>query len=103
MPFYSSHWFWSSPYKSNGRNGWFLFIVISPQVWYVFSYFNNDAFPLFIAMILAMQVVDPESSLNRYLSGPTIRKNMSHADFGGNPDRPSPLVKIELLAIHRYF
>lgn len=49
-----------------------LFLVISPQVWYVCSYFNNDAFPLFIAMILAIQVVDPESFLNRYLSSPTI-------------------------------
>jgi hypothetical protein len=49
-----------------------LFLVISPQVWYVSSYFNNDAFPLFIAMILATQVVDPESFLNRYLSSPTI-------------------------------
>ena len=58
------------------RSKWMVpFIVISPQVWYVFSYFNNDAFPLFIALILAMQVVDPESFLNRFLSAPTIRHN----------------------------
>ncbi|MBM4313839.1 MAG: hypothetical protein FJ122_07945, partial [Deltaproteobacteria bacterium] len=56
-----------------------LFLVLSPQVWYVFSYFNNDAFPFFIAMILAMQAVNPESSLNRYLSGPA----MGHPIGGG--------------------
>ena len=62
------------------RSKWMVpFIVISPQVWYVFSYFNNDAFPLFIAMILALQVVDPESSLNRYLASPT----MGHQVRGG--------------------
>lgn len=55
------------------RSKWMVpFLVVSPQVWYVFSYFNNDAFPLFIAMILALQIVDSESSLNRYLTSPTI-------------------------------
>jgi len=47
------------------------------------SKFIYAAIFLFIAMILAMQVVDPESSLNRYLSSPTIRKNMSHAILVG--------------------
>jgi hypothetical protein len=49
------------------------FLVITPQAWYVFSYFNNDAFPLFIAMLLAMQFINPESFLSRFLSAPTIR------------------------------
>ena len=49
-----------------------LFLVISPQVWYLCSYFNNDAFPLFIATILSIQIVNPESILNRYLASLTI-------------------------------
>ena len=62
------------------RSKWLVpFIVISPQVWYVFSYFNNDAFPLFIAMILGLQVVDSESLLNRYITSPT----MGHHVRGG--------------------
>jgi hypothetical protein len=66
------------------RSQWMVpFLVISPQVWYVFSYFNNDAFPLFIAVILAMQFVDPESSLGRFLSAPAIRKNRGHAIWVG--------------------
>jgi hypothetical protein len=55
------------------RSRWMVpFLVITPQVWYVFSYFNNDAFPWLIAMLLAMQFIDPESSLNRFLSAPTF-------------------------------
>ena len=62
------------------RSKWMVpFLVISPQVWYVFSYFNNDAFPWLIAMLLAMQFVDPESSLSRFLAAPTI----SHRIGGG--------------------
>jgi hypothetical protein len=28
-------------------------LLLTPQVWYVFSYFNNDAFPLFLSLLLA--------------------------------------------------
>ena len=59
------------------RSKWVVpFLVITPQVWYVFSYFNNDAFPLFIAMLLAMQFINPESFLSRFLSAPTIRDSI---------------------------
>jgi len=44
-------------------------IALSPQVWYLFSYFNNDALPLFLATLLAWQVADPESAFNRFLRG----------------------------------
>jgi hypothetical protein len=66
------------------RQKWVVpFLVLSPQVWYLFSYFNNDAFPLFIAMILALQVVDSESSLNRFLSEPTMVHHISGGVLGG--------------------
>jgi hypothetical protein len=42
-------------------------LLISPQLWYVFSYSNSDAFALALSFIVACQVVFPASSLNRYL------------------------------------
>jgi len=39
-------------------------LLISPQIWYVFSYVNNDAFALFISMIVAYQL-GYEKSLSR--------------------------------------
>ncbi len=66
------------------RSKWLVpFLVISPQVWYVFSYFNNDAFPWLIAMLLAMQFADPGSSLRRYLSAPTIRQRIGGGILAG--------------------
>lgn len=66
------------------RSKWMVpFLVISPQVWYVFSYFNNDAFPWFIAMLLAMQVVDPESALSRFLFAPTMRRHIGGGVLAG--------------------
>ena len=53
-----------------------LFLIMTPQLWYIFSYFNNDAFPLCISMLLALQIVDSESSLNRFLVGSNIRINL---------------------------
>lgn len=43
-------------------------LLVSPQLWYVFSYCNSDAFALFAATIAGWQVVDKNSLLNRYLS-----------------------------------
>jgi hypothetical protein len=42
-------------------------LLISPQVWYVFSYFNSDAFSLFIIFIISYQVLSKKSLLNRFL------------------------------------
>ncbi len=42
-------------------------LLLSPQIWYVFSYFNSDAFALFIAYIVIYQMVHQESLANRYL------------------------------------
>ena len=48
---------------------WHLFLplLISPQVWYIFSYFNGDALPLFLSVLILYQLAHPESLLNRYL------------------------------------
>jgi hypothetical protein len=39
----------------------FLPLFISPQLWYIFSYFNGDAFPLFLSfcMVYAVARLDP--------------------------------------------
>lgn len=44
-------------------------VLVSPQIWYVFSYFNADAFPLTLALIGACLVADKDSGLNGYLDG----------------------------------
>ena len=60
-----------------------LFLIMMPQLWYLFSYFNNDAFPLFISMLLAWQVIDPDSSLNRFLAESNFRTNLGKGVFVG--------------------
>jgi len=42
-------------------------LLISPQIWYVFSYCNSDAFALFVSFLVSCQIVLPDSLLNRYL------------------------------------
>lgn len=54
-------------------------LTLSPQVWYIFSYFNNDAFPLFVATLLAWQVVDPQSGFNRFVAGEGSRRGWGGA------------------------
>lgn len=42
-------------------------LLISPQIWYVFSYFNSDAFSMFIIFIISYQILNQKSLLNSYL------------------------------------
>lgn len=41
--------------------------LISPQIWYVFSYCNSDAFALFISFLAGVQIVAPDSMFNLFL------------------------------------
>lgn len=43
-------------------------LMISPQIWYIFSYFNSDAFAFFIIMLVGYQVAVPSSMFHRLLS-----------------------------------
>ncbi len=43
-------------------------LLISPQIWYVFSYFNSDAFSVFCIFILIHQILIPKSLLHRFLN-----------------------------------
>ncbi len=42
-------------------------LLLSPQIWYSFSYFNSDAFSLFVCLLAAYQLAAPQSSLNALL------------------------------------
>jgi hypothetical protein len=53
------------------------FLLITPQVWYVFSYINNDAFALFVSLIAAYQIAYPKSLLNKFLLAETFSANLS--------------------------
>jgi len=44
-------------------------LLISPQIWYIFSYCTSDAFALFVAFVAAWQFADSKSLLNSYLRG----------------------------------
>ncbi|HST28080.1 MAG TPA: hypothetical protein VLK26_06895 [Rudaea sp.] len=49
-------------------------LLLSPQIWYVFSYFNADAFPLFLSMIAAGLVADEKNALHEHLSTGSPRR-----------------------------
>jgi hypothetical protein len=51
----------------------FIPLLISPQIWYLFSYFNSEAFALFSLFIFSYLVVDERSPLRRYLNGAMSR------------------------------
>jgi hypothetical protein len=48
----------------------FVPLVVTPQVWYIFSYFNGDGLPLFLSILVAWQIADRESAFNRFLDAP---------------------------------
>jgi len=45
----------------------FIPLLLSPQIWYIFSYVNSDALALFVAVLAAWQMASRESALNCYL------------------------------------
>ena len=47
----------------------FLPLLLTPQSWYLFAYFNSDALSLFVVCVTAYQVCIPQSILRRILSG----------------------------------
>ena len=49
-----------------------LALVLSPQIWYLFSYFNGDCLAFFIAILMALQLIYPDSLTNQYLNSVTL-------------------------------
>lgn len=48
-------------------------VLLTPQVWYVFSYFNADAFPLFLSLIAAGLVSNEENGLHKFIKAGEMR------------------------------
>ncbi len=44
-------------------------LIVSPQIWYTFSYFNSEAFSLFVLFFISWQAINPDSSLNLFIGG----------------------------------
>ena len=49
-----------------------LALVLSPQVWYIFSYFNGDGFAFFIALLLALQIIYRDSLTHQFLNSTAL-------------------------------
>ena len=49
------------------------FLLLTPQVWYVFSYINGDAVPFALLTILAIELASPDSAVRRFLNGTQVR------------------------------
>ena len=43
-------------------------LLLSPQIWYIFSYFNSEGFAMVVILLIAYQLVVPESIWNRFLA-----------------------------------
>lgn len=68
--------------KNSSR--WILLLfLVSPQIWYIFSYFNADAFSLFLSTILICMFMEPSSSINRYVRGKQEKLNPGVVIFIG--------------------
>jgi hypothetical protein len=52
-----------------GARAIFVIFLLTPQLWYLFSYGNSDAFGFFLALLLAYQVAAPQSALSQWLAG----------------------------------
>ena len=57
-------------------------VFMTPQIWYVFSYANNDAWPLFLSLLVMSEIVYVQSPLNKFLSD-TQNKNIYGGIFFG--------------------
>jgi hypothetical protein len=51
-----------------------IVLLMTPQVWYIFGYFNADALPLALSAMAAVVVSAENSSVNRFLQGETYRR-----------------------------
>lgn len=48
-------------------------LLMSPQIWYLFSYFNADALPLFLSFLLVFLYAAPHSNVSVYIDQGRVR------------------------------
>jgi hypothetical protein len=53
------------------RQAWpgVVVLLMTPQLWYVFSYFNADALPFFLSVLAALLLAAKDSAISRYIEG----------------------------------
>ncbi len=51
-------------------------LMLSPQIWYIFSYYNSEGYSLFITLLVSYQMVSEKSSWNRMLGGDKLRSTL---------------------------
>jgi hypothetical protein len=54
-----------------------MVILAIPQAWYIFSYINNDAFALFLSLLIISEITYPASPLNQFLTTPSLRDKLA--------------------------
>lgn len=59
------------------------FLLLTPQVWYVFSYTNGDALPFALLTVLLIELGWPGSSVRAFLRGAQPRPTAGVFVFGG--------------------
>ncbi len=58
-------------------------LLLTPQLWYLYSYANSDGFAVFLATIAAYQAASKQSALNRILSQQRPQKLWLHVAWLG--------------------
>ena len=53
-------------------------LIISPQIWYTFSYFNSEAFSLSVLFFISWQVINQDSCLNQFVRNDNDPKKAIH-------------------------
>ena len=56
-----------------------IVLLLTPQIWYIFSYFNADAFAFFLSLLATMLFAAPDSPVSRFVEGDACRA--SHSAF----------------------
>jgi hypothetical protein len=59
------------------------FLLLTPQVWYVFSYINGDALPFALLTVLVIELGWPDSSVRSFLKGAQARPTPGVFVVGG--------------------
>ena len=58
-------------------------LLITPQLWYLYSYANSDGFAVMLATIMAYQSAVKDSALNRIVSEPQPKNYLFHLSWIG--------------------
>lgn len=59
-------------WRYRGAAAGFIVLLLTPQLWYVFSYFNADAFALSLSLIAFLLVAPPDSPVARFVEGQKV-------------------------------